>query len=125
MVAANNDGEQLLIANEYADNAVLLDAASGRVVHAFDLSESKTSSSGLSYRRHASTDGRRGFVALWNSSAVVELDLEKGRSCTLQLATAALARPQRVRIHPHLRLVPDQKTLYVALSNRDRSPPSM
>jgi DNA-binding beta-propeller fold protein YncE len=64
-------------------------------------------------------DGKRGFVALWNSSAVVELDLEKGtvaRRLELMKPKSDIAPGT----HP-CSLLLDEKAgvLYVALSNRD------
>lgn len=118
-VVANKDGEQLLIANEFSDNAVLLDAATGRIVHTFDLSDSKTIPAAFPIAAAATRDGRRGFIALWNSSAVVELDLRKGtivRRLKLlppALATSASSHPSAFAFSP------DQKRLYIALSNRD------
>ena len=75
VVSNKGSEDQLLIANEFSDNAVLLDAATGRVVHSFDLSESTTIPAAFPIAATVTRDGRRGFIALWNSSEVVELDL--------------------------------------------------
>ncbi len=66
-----------------------------------------------------SKDGRRAFVALWNASEIVELDLQKnvvGR----KLALLKPASPIKPGTHPcAFALTADGKTLYVALANRD------
>src|SRR6185437_6360582 len=67
----------------------------------------------------ATRDGRRGFAALWNGSAVAELDLRSGKV----VSTLPLLRPAEATSpgsHPAaVALAPNQKTLYVALANRD------
>ena len=119
VVSGKNHAEQILIANEYADNAVLIDASSGALIHTFDLSESNVVPAAYPIAVIASKDGRRGFVALWNSSAIVELDLEKGKVVQRlpllppRLATSASSHPSAFAFSP------DERTLYVALSNRD------
>jgi len=66
-----------------------------------------------------SKDGTRAFVALWNASEIVELDLIKlavRRKLTLLKPT----NPVAPGTHPcALEFSPDGKTLYVALANRD------
>jgi YVTN family beta-propeller protein len=66
-----------------------------------------------------SKDGTRGFVALWNASEVVELDLKKG-TVGRKLALLKPADPVKPGTHPcALEISPDGRTLYVALANRD------
>jgi DNA-binding beta-propeller fold protein YncE len=67
----------------------------------------------------ATRDGRRGFAALWNGSAVAELDLQSGKVVgTLPLMAPSDATSPSS--HPTaLALSRNQKTLYVALANRD------
>ena len=66
-----------------------------------------------------SKDGKRAFVALWNASEIVELDLEKG-TVGRKLALLKPADPIKPGTHPcALEISPDGKTLYVALANRD------
>ncbi len=65
-------------------------------------------------------DGQRAFVALWNASEMVELDLANetvGRK--LALLKPASASCCRARIPARFEFSPDGKTLYVALANRD------
>ena len=111
--------DRLLVADNLSDDALLLDTETGAVVHRFDLSTAATVPAAYPMTVTATRDGRRGFVALWNGSAVVELDLVHGRT----LDTVALL-PPRVPTAPGshpaaLALSPDEHTLYVALANRD------
>jgi DNA-binding beta-propeller fold protein YncE len=66
-----------------------------------------------------SRDGARAFVALWNASEVVELDLKNG-SVGRKLA---LLKPREATVpgtHPcALEITSDGRTMYVALANRD------
>ena len=111
--------EQLLIANNLADNAILLNVASGRTLQTFDLSTSKLVPSSFPYTTIATRDGRRAWCSLWNASRVAELDLVHGkvvRSISLLPPKEAIAPGS----HPTaLALSPDEKVLYVALANAD------
>src|SRR5262249_55902411 len=66
-----------------------------------------------------SRDGRRAWCSLWNASRVAELDLESGevvRSIPLEQPES----PTAPGSHPtSMLLSPDEKQLYVALSNTD------
>jgi DNA-binding beta-propeller fold protein YncE len=111
--------ERLLVANNLADNVIVLDAASGNVLKSFDLSTTSLVPSAYPYTVVASRDGRRAWCSLWNASRVAELDLEAGnvaRSITLQQPDS----PTAPGSHPTAMLLsPDEKQLYVALSNTD------
>jgi DNA-binding beta-propeller fold protein YncE len=112
-------GEELLVADNLSDDALLIDVASGKILTRFDLSESDAVPSTYPIALAASKDGSRAFVALWNASEVVELDLKKG-AVGRKLALMKPADPVRPGTHPcALELSPDGRTLYVALSNRD------
>jgi Lactonase, 7-bladed beta-propeller len=119
LVANTGGHEQLLIADEFSDDALLVDTVSGSVVHRFDLSSGPTVPAAFPISAAATRDGRRGFVALWNESAVAELDLRSGRVLA-RLALLAPSTSTAPGSHPvALALSPDEKTLYVALANRD------
>ncbi len=111
--------EQLLIANNYSDNVILLDPASGKISQSFDLSTNALVPSSYPYTVIASRDGKRAWCSLWNASAVAELDLAGGkvvRWINLRKPKSAIAPGS----HPTAMLLsPDEKTLYVALSNAD------
>jgi len=112
-------GEALLIADNMSDDVLLMDAASGDVVTRWDLSSSNAVPAAYPIVATATRDGRRGFVALWNSSAVVELDLEHGKMLG-RVALLGPKTPTSAGSHPAaLTLSPDERTLYVALANRD------
>jgi DNA-binding beta-propeller fold protein YncE len=112
--------EELLVANNLADNVLLIGAATGRILRRFDLSTTEYIPGSYPYGVAVTRDGRLGFCTLWNASEVAELDLTSGRV----LRWIPLLRPTRPHApgsHPSaLLLSPDQKLLYVTLSNRDR-----
>jgi DNA-binding beta-propeller fold protein YncE len=111
--------DKLLVANNLSDNVVLLDAASGKVLQKFDLSTDQLVPSAFPYACVAARDGRRGWCSLWNASQVVELDLAAGkviRWIKLRQPDDPLAPGS----HPTAMLLsPDEKVLYVTLSNVD------
>jgi DNA-binding beta-propeller fold protein YncE len=111
--------EKLLVAENLSDDVVIVDPASGKIEKRFDLAENVTVPSTYPIDLAVTADGKRAFVALWNASEVVELDLMKGvvgRKVRLLKPTSAIAAGS----HPcALKFSPDGKTLYVALANRD------
>lgn len=118
-VIGSAGSEKLLVADNLSDDVLLLDAATGAIQKRFDLSESDAVPSTYPIALAVSKDGRRAWVALWNSSEIVELDLANqtvGRKLTLLKPSSAVAPGT----HPcAFVLSPDGKTLYVALANRD------
>ncbi|HEU5452696.1 MAG TPA: phosphoesterase, partial [Terriglobales bacterium] len=69
--------EVLLVCDNYSDDVLELDAASGQVVHRFDVSTNEWVPAAFPYAIAANLT--RAYVTLWNTSEVVELDLVKGR----------------------------------------------
>jgi DNA-binding beta-propeller fold protein YncE len=120
VIASHGAPDKLLVANNLSDNAILIDSKSGGVLKQFDLSTHEMIPSSFPYTVVASRDGRRAWCSLWNASRVAELDLEKGtvaRWIPLREPKDATAPGS----HPTAMLLsPDEKTLYVALSNADR-----
>ncbi len=118
-VIGGEKGDRLLVANNYADNVVLLDVATGKVLKTFDLSTKRTVPAAFPYTVVATRDGRRAWCSLWNESRVAELDLEQGKVTRF----IPLSAPENIAspgTHPTaLLLSPDEKTLYAALSNGD------
>jgi DNA-binding beta-propeller fold protein YncE len=111
--------QRLLVADNLSDDVLLMNAAMGWVEKRFDLSESDAVPSTYPVAAAVSKDGARGFVALWNASEVVELDLVKG-TVGRRLALLKPSDPVKPGTHPcALEISPDGKTLYVALANRD------
>jgi DNA-binding beta-propeller fold protein YncE len=119
-VISAQGSDKLLIANNLSDNVVLLDPADGRILKQFDVSTYKIVPSSFPYTVVASRDGRRAWCSLWNSSRVAELDLEKG-TVARWISLLGPEDPIAPGSHPTaLLLSPDEKRLYVALSNADR-----
>ena len=113
--------DRLLVVNNLSDNAVLLDVTTGKVLQSFalSLSEGDLVPSSFPYAVVATRDGTRAWCSLWNASRVTPLDLIEGgigESTTLEFPKD----PNAPGSHPSaLLLSPDEKTLYVALSNVD------
>ncbi|MGD1106148.1 MAG: phosphoesterase [Terracidiphilus sp.] len=111
--------EKLLVAENLSDDVVLLDPTTGAVDKRFELSESDTVPSTYPIALAVTSDGKRAFVALWNASEIVELDLARG---TVARKVALLKPPSSIAPGTHpcaMVLAPGEKTLYVALANRD------
>ena len=112
-------GDRLVVADNWSDDAVLLDADSGAILRRFNLSVQTVVPGSYPYAVAATKDGKRAYVSLWNASRVAELDLQTGavaRMIPLSLPAAATAAGS----HPTaLLLSPDETRLFVALSNSD------
>jgi DNA-binding beta-propeller fold protein YncE len=118
-VVSGQGSDKLLVANNLSDNAVLLDSADGRILHQFDLSTNQMIPASFPYTVVTARDGRRAWCSLWNASSVAELDLVSGRVARW----ISLLQPKSEILpgsHPTaLLLSPDERVLYVALSNAD------
>jgi DNA-binding beta-propeller fold protein YncE len=115
----NSDGDALFVAENLADDAVLLNARTGRVLQRFDLSVGKYVPTSFPYGVVVSRDGVRAWCSLWNASQVAELDLRSGK-----VVRRIELMPPKTAIdassHPTaLLLSPDERRLCVTLSNRD------
>jgi DNA-binding beta-propeller fold protein YncE len=111
--------DRLLVANNLSDNAVLLDPASGKILQRFDLSTNRLVPSSLPYTVIATRSGKRAWCSLWNASQVAELDLTSGK-VVRWVKLKEPSDPTAPGSHPTAMLLsPDQKSLYVALSNAD------
>jgi DNA-binding beta-propeller fold protein YncE len=111
--------EELLVADNLSDDVLLMDAATGKVLRRFDLSQGNVVPATYPVSITVNRSGSRAFVALWNGSAVAELDLSNGKV----LKKLVLLAPQTATSpssHPAaFAWSPDEKMLYVALANRD------
>jgi sugar lactone lactonase YvrE len=118
-VGMSGGAERILVACNHSDEAILLNSSDGEVIHRFDLSTFHRIPASLPYTTVMTSDGRRGFVSLWNASAVAELDLVAGqvrRVIPLSKPSALLAGGS----HPTaLLLSRDDSRLFVALTNHD------
>ena len=120
VISSPGVADRLLIANNLSDNVILVDSASGHVLKQFDVSTHEMIPSSFPYAVVASRDGRRAWCSLWNASRVAELDLEKG-TVTRWIPLLEPKEPTSPGSHPTAMLLsPDEKLLYVALSNADR-----
>jgi DNA-binding beta-propeller fold protein YncE len=120
VLAVEAKPDRLLVANNYADDVVLLDSADGRILKTFDLSAHDLIPSEFPYTVVATRDGSRAWVSLWNASQVAELDLAAGKVKD-KISLVPPADPLAPGSHPTaLLLSPDESLLYVALANADR-----
>ena len=111
--------KKLLVADNLSDDVLLVDTASGMIEKRFDLSENDAVPATYPIALAVTKDGARAFVALWNASEIVELNLARG-TVGRKLALLKPSSPIKPGTHPcALAFSPDGKTLYVALSNRD------
>jgi DNA-binding beta-propeller fold protein YncE len=118
-VIGNAGSEKLLVAENLTDDVLLIDATTGKIEHRFDLTESDAVPSTFPVALQLSKDGKRAFVALWNASEVVELNLDKN-TVGRKLGLLKPSSPIKPGTHPcAFALTADGKTLYVALANRD------
>ena len=119
-VFKGDDGaEKLLVADEFSDDVLLIDTASGKVLTRFDLATHPVVPSTYPIAISVTKDNHRAFVALWNDSSVAELDLRAGR-----IAGSISLLPPSSSILPSshpiaMTFSPDEKTLFIALANRD------
>lgn len=119
-VTSVGDDVHLLVADNIADNAVLMDARSGKILQHYDLAAGHTVPSTYPYAVAFSRDGATAWCSLWNASEVAQFDLKTGRVLR-RIPLLKPARPTAAGSHPTaLLLSPDGKYLYVALANADR-----
>jgi len=118
-VVGSAGAEKLLVADNLSDDVLLIDAASGKIEKRFDLSESDAVPGTFPVALAVTGDGARAFVALWNASEIVELDLAK-KTVGRRLPLLKPDSPVAPGTHPcAFEFSPDGRTLYVALANRD------
>ncbi len=110
-------GDRLLIANNLADNVVLLDVASGEILQSFDLSQDQHVPSAYPYTVIANKACTKAWVSLWNASAVAELDITSGKVAR-RIELWHFSDPNVPGVHPtSLLLSPEEDVLYVAMAN--------
>ncbi len=112
-------GDRLLVANNLSDNVVLLNVTSGKIEKSFDLSRNHYIPSAYPYTVIANKAGTKAWVSLWNSSGVVELDLQTGKAARwIEVGTSNdSVGPSS---HATAMLLNDKEnSLYIALANAD------
>ncbi len=125
-VVKGSHGDELLVAENLADDAVLMSASDGKVLRRFDLSRGLNGPnsgnvvpSQFPYAVVAQRDGRRAWCSVWNGSAVFELELQTGRileglgMLPSDPGTAASAHSTAMLLSH------DEHHVYVTLANRD------
>ncbi len=118
-VVKYDGGDALLVAENLADDVVLLSVRTGKVLQRFDLSVGKYIPTSFPYGVVVNRDGTRAWCSLWNASQVAELDLRSGK-VVRQVALMPPKTDIDASSHPTaLLLSPDERRLYVTLSNRD------
>jgi DNA-binding beta-propeller fold protein YncE len=119
-VLSGTGGEKLLVAENLADDAIVLDAENGKVLQRFPLGTAAVVPAAFPYGVVATRDGKTGFCSLWNASAIAELNLETGQ-VVRRIPLLEPKSPVAPGSHPTAMLLsPDQKYLYVTLANSDR-----
>ncbi len=114
------EGEALLIAENLADDAVLVDPRDGRVLQRFDLGRGKVVPSTFPYAVAVDRNGTRAWCSLWNGSSVAELNLQTGK-VVREISLLPPKEETDASSHPTaMLLTPDDGQLYVAIANRDR-----
>src|SRR5580692_1758662 len=118
-VGLSGGEERILVASNNSDEAILLKAGDGKIIHRFDLSTYKRIPGSLPYTAVMTSDGKTGYVSLWNASAVAELDLTNGRVRRIIPLRKPAGRLDGGS-HPTAMVVSrDNARLFVALTNRD------
>src|SRR5260370_5090196 len=116
-VLGSSTGDPLVVTNNLADNVILLDVASGRILQSFDVSISKYIPGAYPYAVIANKAGTKAWVCLWHGSAVSELDINKSRD-TRHIELWRPSDPVAPGTHPTAMLLSrSEDVLYVALAN--------
>ncbi len=119
-VFARDGREKLMIAEQLSDTVAIVDTATGRLESRIEVGGGKNVPSAYPYGAVVKRRGDVGYVSLWNGSEVVEIDLRSGRTAR-RFPLLPSEQPTGAGSHPTaMMLSPDQKTLYVALANRDQ-----
>lgn len=117
VVLGSDKGDQLLIANNLADNVILLDVSSGQILKSFDVSTSEYIPAAYPYTVIANRTASKAWVSLWNGSAVVELDLKKGK-VERWIELWRPSDPVQAGSHPTAMVLNRKEdTLFVAMAN--------
>ena len=118
-VISTQHGDRLLVADNFSDDVLLIDATTSAELRRYDLSGHPVIPGSFPYGITVTRDQRRAYCSLWNDSRVAELDLVNGgvsRNISVGAPTSATSPGS----HPTAMLLsPDETRLYVALANAD------
>jgi DNA-binding beta-propeller fold protein YncE len=119
-LVTRSSGDALLVAENLADDAVLIDLRDSKVLQRFPLGRGKSVPNTFPYTVVVNANGTRGWCSLWNGSSVAELDLQSGK-VVREISLLPPKEESESSSHPTaLLLSPDENKLYVTLANRDR-----
>jgi DNA-binding beta-propeller fold protein YncE len=109
----------LIVANNLSDNIIVLDPITGKTLATFDMSTQDLIPSTFPYTCVATRHGIRAWCSLWNTSQIVQIELV-GARIGKSIGLPGSKDPLAPSSHPTAMLLsPDEKLLYVALSNAD------
>jgi DNA-binding beta-propeller fold protein YncE len=109
----------LIVANNLSDNIVVLDPNTGKTLVTFDMSTQDLVPSTFPYGCVATHNAVRAWCSLWNTGQIVQIEL-LGARIGKSIGLPGSKDPLAPSSHPTaLLLSPDEKVLYVALSNAD------
>jgi DNA-binding beta-propeller fold protein YncE len=118
-VLPDDNGEKFLVAEDLADDAVVVDAE-GKVLKRFPLSTDPLVPAAYPYGVVETRDGKTGFCSLWNASKIAKLDLENGKVVRMIPLLVPQSRTAPGSHPTAMLLSPDQSYLYVTLTNSDQ-----
>ncbi len=112
-------GEQLLVAGNLSDDALLIDGTTGKIIHRFDLSTSEHVPAAYPYAVAADPRGHTAWVSLWNSSRIAELNLVTGKVARCVSLRAPKTASDAGSHASALKLSRAGDVVYVTLANSD------
>ena len=119
VVRSPKGADWVIVANNLSDNVVVLDPLTGKTLMTFDMSTQELVPSTFPYTCVATHNSIRAWCSLWNSSQIVEIEL-MGARIGKSIGLPGSKDPLAPSAHPTAMLLsPDEKLLYVALSNAD------
>jgi DNA-binding beta-propeller fold protein YncE len=119
LVSDLKGADRLVVANNLSDNIVVLDPNTGKTLETFDMSTQDLVPSTFPYTCVATRRGIQAWCSLWNTSQIVQIEL-LGAKIGKSIGLPGSRDPLAPSSHPTAMLLsPDEKLLYVALSNAD------
>ena len=112
-------GDRLIVANNLSDNVIVLDVNTGKTLLSFDMSTQDLVPSTFPFTCVATRNGIHAWCSLWNTNQIVQIEL-LGARIGKSIGLPGSKDPLAPSSHPTAMLLsPDEKLLYVALSNAD------